>query len=409
MAGIAALAAAYVLSQFYRSFLAVLTPALATEIGADATDLSLASGTWFVVFALMQFAIGVWLDRYGPRRTASFMLALGAAGGAFFFASATAPWMVVVAMGLIGLGCAPILMSSVFIFAHRFSPARLAVLTSWLMALGMMGNVVGATPLAAAADLLGWRQVLAGFGGFTFAVATAIFIFLEDPPTEKHASATAGFSGYLELLRLRDLWPIFPLSAVTTAAAVGIRGLWAGPYLIDVYGAQALQIGQVTLFMALAMAAGSFLYGPLDTLLGTRKWIVVTGNTIAVVALAWFAAIPVLPLGAVVFLLVTIGLCSGGYGILLAHSRAFFPPHLTGRGVTLLNFFSIGGIGAMQFATGAVVAAAAVPAEPVVAYRSLFLFYAVVQAFALLIYLGSRDVVPERLLKASAESAGTRS
>jgi hypothetical protein len=42
MAGIAALAIAYVLSQFYRSFLAVLTPVLTAELGATKTDLSLA-------------------------------------------------------------------------------------------------------------------------------------------------------------------------------------------------------------------------------------------------------------------------------------------------------------------------------------------------------------------------------
>ena len=47
MAGIAALAIGYVLSQFYRSFLAVLTPALTTELGMTKVDLSVASGAWF--------------------------------------------------------------------------------------------------------------------------------------------------------------------------------------------------------------------------------------------------------------------------------------------------------------------------------------------------------------------------
>ena len=66
MAGIAALAVAYVLSQFYRSFLAVLTPALTAELGATKADLSLASGVYFLTFALAQFPIGVSLDRFGP-------------------------------------------------------------------------------------------------------------------------------------------------------------------------------------------------------------------------------------------------------------------------------------------------------------------------------------------------------
>src|SRR5262245_20366604 len=118
MAGIAALAIAYVLSQFYRSFLAVLTPALTAELGATKAQLSLASGAFFIAFALAQFAIGVSLDRFGPKRTASLLLALGGAGGAFVFAVAFKPWMITAAMVLIGIGCAPILMATLFIFAR---------------------------------------------------------------------------------------------------------------------------------------------------------------------------------------------------------------------------------------------------------------------------------------------------
>ncbi|MFZ1681844.1 MAG: MFS transporter, partial [Rhizobiaceae bacterium] len=62
MAGIAALALAYVLSQLYRTFLAVLTPVLGADLGASKSDLALASGAWFAVFAAMQFAVGIALD-----------------------------------------------------------------------------------------------------------------------------------------------------------------------------------------------------------------------------------------------------------------------------------------------------------------------------------------------------------
>jgi MFS family permease len=126
MAGIAALGIAYVLSQFYRSFLAVLTPALTLELGATKSDLSLASGAWFAAFALLQFVVGVSLDKYGPKITVATMLAVCGGGGALVFGLATAPWMIVVAMALLGAGCAPVLMASIFIFAHSYPPARLA-------------------------------------------------------------------------------------------------------------------------------------------------------------------------------------------------------------------------------------------------------------------------------------------
>lgn len=395
MAGIAALALAYVLSQFYRSFLAVLTPALTAELGATKADLSIASGAWFVAFALAQFGIGVSLDRYGPRRTASILFAIGGAGGAFLFAVAGTPWMVTAAMALIGIGCAPVLMASVFIFARAYSPARLAILTSWLVAFGSAGNVIGASPLAAAAEAFGWRPVMMALGVISLAVAIATAMLVRDPPRLAEADSDGGgFSGYLELLRLRVLWPIIPITALNYAPAAGIRGLWSGPYLTEVHAADALTIGQVTLFMALAMVAGSFIYGPLDQLFKTRKWVAVVGNTLGVAAIAWLALNPATGIPEATMALVIIGITGGSYGLLMAHARAFLPAHLTGRGVTLMNFFSIGGVGVMQFATGAVVTARTVPGDPAAAYQSLFVFYAVLLAATIVVYLFARDAKP---------------
>jgi len=408
MAGLAALAVAYVLSQFYRSFLAVLTPSLIAELGATKAQLSLASGAWFVAFALSQFAVGVSLDRYGPKRTAAVMLALGGGGGAVMFAGATEPWMVTAAMTMIGIGCAPVLMASVFIFARTFSPARLAILISWLIGVGSLGNVIGASPLAAAADAFGWRPVMIGLGVVTLATAVAILIFVNDP--ERHAGGEGdnGFAGYIELLRLKALWPLIPLVGLNYAAAAGIRGLWAGPYLTDVYGADALMIGQVTLFMALAMVVGNFVYGPLDTLFGTRKWVAVVGNAISLAALVAIALNPVSGIAVATAMLVVIGVAGASFGLLMAHGRAFLPPHLTGRGVTLLNFFSIGTVGLMQFATGGVVTVSAVPGEPAAAFQALFWFYAAMLAFAIVVYLFARDARPEKA-PAELKEAGSRS
>lgn len=395
MAGIAALAVAYVLSQFYRSFMAVLTPVLTTELGMSKVDLSVASGAWFAMFALAQFAVGIWLDRFGPRRTASIMLGVFAGCGALLFSAASAPWMVVAAMALIGLGCAPVLMSALFIYARNYSPGRFAVLASWTIAFGTAGNVIGAAPLAEAAQIFGWRTAMVALGIFTVATAGAVFVFVRDPARPEGATGSVGLSGYAELLRIRWLWPLMPLTALNYAPATGIRGLWSGPYLADVYGADSLLIGEVTMLMALAMVGGAFLYGPLDQIFRTRKWVAVSGNTVTVLTLVVFALHPMPGIAASTLLLVVIGLAGGSYGLLMAHARAFVPAHLTGRGVTLMNFFSIGGVGMMQFATGGVVTAWSVPGEPTSGYVALFAFYAIMVGLALLIYLFSRDAKPE--------------
>lgn len=396
MAGLVALVIGYMLSQFYRAFLAVLTPSLILDLGATNADLALASGAWFITFALSQLIIGVGLDRYGPKRTAGLMLALGGGGGAFLFAVANTPSTIIAAMALIGIGCAPLLMAAMFIFAHSWPPARLVILTSWMIGLGSLGNVIGASPLAVATELFGWRAVMVGLAVLTLLIAAAILMLVRDPEILHENTGKAGFSGYLEILRIRALWPIFALMAFNYAPSGGIRGLWAGPYMADVYGLDALAIGQAVLFMALAIIAGNFVYGPLDVLLRTRKWVAVGGNLILVGALVLLALYPSGGVFLSTILLMVIGLAGASFGLLMAHGRAFIPEHLTGRGITLLNFISIGSVGLMQFVTGAVVENSTVAGQPAAAYSVLFWFYAVTLGLAVFIYLWSRDAKPER-------------
>lgn len=396
MAGFASLIFAYTLSQFFRSFLAVLTPALSADLGATKGDLSLASGAWFAAFAASQFVVGVALDRYGPRLTAGVLLAIGGGGGAMLFGLASAPWMLIVAMAMIGMGCAPVLMASVFIFSHAYSPARLAVLISTVIGIGSLGNVIGAAPLAAAAESFGWRGVMIALSLIALATAAAILMFVRDPKVENHGPSS-GFAGYFELLKIRALWPLIPITAINYAPAAGIRGLWVGPYLGEVYQASVLDIGNVTLVMALAMVAGSFIYGPLDQVFRTRKWVAIAGNSLSVAGLAFMALHVGQGILGDTILLAMIGVCGMSYGLLMAHARAFLPPHLTGRGVTLMNFFSIGGVGVMQFATGAVVTWTTDPADSAAAYSALFAFYVAVLGMALLVYLFSRDAPPGRV------------
>ena len=98
--GISALVLAYVLSQFYRAFLAVMTPVLTQDLGVSAADLASASGWWFLAFAAMQVPVGAWLDRVGPRLTTGVLLGLGAAG-AVLFAQASGALQIKLAMALI--------------------------------------------------------------------------------------------------------------------------------------------------------------------------------------------------------------------------------------------------------------------------------------------------------------------
>lgn len=393
--GIVALCVAYVLSQFYRSFLAVLVPYLTDELAMTPSDLASASGAWFAAFALAQFPIGMWLDRYGPRRTAAWLLAAAGAGGAALFAMAQSPMQVTIAMCLIGIGCAPVLMASFYLFARQFSAASFATLGSTFVAVGTLGNIAGSAPMALAVETFGWRQSLWMLCAVTLLTAVAIFYVVRDPEREGEADGQNG--SYLELLRTRALWPILPCIFLGYAVAAGIRGLWVGPYMRDVHGLDATGIGAIALTMAIALSLGSLIYGPLDRIFNSRKWVVIGGNLVVAGAALALAVAPRMPVAAATALFAVIGVFGASYVVQMAHGKAFVPAHMTGRGVTLMNFFSIGGVGVMQFATGNVVERLGPAREGgnwTHAYSALFAFYAITLLVVLAVYLFSRDAKP---------------
>lgn len=390
-AGLAFLVAAYVLSQFYRAFLAVLAPVLGAELGIGAGDLALASSVWFGVFAAMQIPIGIALDRVGPRRTAGWLHLIGGGGGAVLLASAQSPGAVIGAMALLGVGCAPVLMAGLYIFARTYPVAVFGSLAGAMLGVGSAGNLASSAPFAILAEALGWRVSVGLLAGVTIGVAAGILAFVRDPaPVEAPVSGDG--TGLKAVLRQRALWVLVPLMVVNYAPAAGIRGLWAGPYLGETYELGPGGIGVVTFWMAAAMIAGNLAYGPLERLAGTRKWVIVGGNALGAGCLLALGLVDLPGVRAAVWLLAGVGFFGASFPLVIAHARSYFPPHLVGRAVTLVNLMTIGGVSLLQFASGrvhgAVVAQGGAGAAP---FQAIFVMFGCLVLIGCAVYAAAQD------------------
>jgi predicted MFS family arabinose efflux permease len=281
-------------------------------------------------------------------------------------------------------------MASFYIFARQYSAAVFATLAGAVVGIGSLGNIAASLPLAWAADLWGWRGTSIALAVATVAVALALFAFIQDPEKVERNEANKG--SLLDILKMPAIWLVLPMALVNYAPAAGLRGTWAGPYFSQVHGLDAAGIGQVTLFMGLAMIVGNLSYGPMDRLFGTRKWVVLVGNTAAASCLLGLAFLPGSTLVSAALLFALAGLFGSSFPMIMAHGRAFIPPHLAGRGVTLLNLFGIGGAGLIQFASGPLFRSFRASAgSPEQAYQTLFLTFAVFVLVGCAIYLFSKD------------------
>ncbi|AXI49544.1 MULTISPECIES: MFS transporter [unclassified Sulfitobacter] len=385
--GVALLGLGYVLSQFFRAFLAVLSPSLRVDLGATPEDLAFASGLWFFSFAAMQLPVGWALDTVGPRRTAASLLLVGGGGGAALFAVATQPLHINLAMVLIGIGCAPVLMGAYYIFAREFAPSRFVVLASVMVGIGTLGNLVASYPMAIAAETIGWRASLWGLCAITTLTAVGIWSVVRDPATPEGEQR----GSLLGVFKIKALWFIFPIMSVSYAQVGALRGLWIGPYFEDVFAANAHQIGWATLLMGIAMVAGSLAYGPLDRVIGSTKWVIVGGTALNLAALVALMLFPDSGIILATALMAAVGFFGATYAVIIAHGRSFMPPQLVGRGMTLLNLCSIGGVGVAQFLSGRVYAASQPAVTAQAPYVMIFTLFAGLMAAGLFVYLFSRD------------------
>jgi sugar phosphate permease len=345
---------AYLFSQFFRSFLAVVSADLARDLAIGPAELGILASAWFFAFAAAQFLVGYLLDTAGPRRTMSGLL-LAAVAGALLFSASTDFRASVAAMALIGLGCSPLLMGSLYLFGRLWPAGRFAVLAGLLVGFGNFGNIVAGTPLAWSAATFGWRPSMAAIGLAAAVAAALLFRFVADPPPAARDPAERGgiLRDLVAVLKLRALWATFPLHLAGYAMIATERGLWVGPYLRDVLGLGAIPAGNVILAMSLGMALGAMACGPADRLAGGPKRPAIVACAVTALlflALAWLADPTV---RAATALFAAIGFFGLSYSLLLGHGRLFFPDHLLGRGVTTLNFLAIGGAGLAQALTGA--------------------------------------------------------
>ena len=380
--GIAILCIAYILSQFFRSFLAVLSSVLANDIGAQPDDLAYALGLLFFVFAVMQIPVGWGLDRFGPRIVSSVLLLIGGGGGAFLFASAQNPGHINLSMALLGVGCSPILMASYYIFARNYSPKIFATLAATFLGIGSLGTLIGASPLTYFVGILGWRDAVELIGIFTIFISLFLLFTVKNPDIKFESSVSSG--GFWSILKSKDILLIAPIAIICYAPVAGLRGIWLGPYFEKMFEASIDEIGTIGLIMSLGMIFGTFFYGPLDRIFKTRKWIVLIGNFICLLSVAALSFLPEVSYNFAIISFALIGFFGMSFPVVVAHGRSFVPMELSGRGVTLMNLFAIGGVGVLQALSGLVF-------ERTGDFGAVFSVYFILILIGLVVYFWSKD------------------
>ncbi len=349
-------AAGYYCSFLFRNVNSVVFPELTQQFGLSPGTLGLLTSAYFITFAGAQLPLGMLMDRYGPRRVNATMLLVAAVGAVAFSQAAGLPGLLL-GRTLIGLGVAVCLMSSMTAFVIWFPRERTATLFGWMLFVGSCGALSATKPVEMLLRVTDWRSVFLWFSAMAVLASLAIFSFVPEKAAAKAPTPLREqFAVIASIFRNRGFWSIAFAAALVQGVAIGLLGLWAGPWMRDVAGLQRADMATHLLMAAAAFGVGGVLCGTLTDRLARRRvppvFTYFAGCVVCTVCL--------LPIalgytrGAVWFWGLFLGFSAFGslcYPLLATR----FPVEITGRVVTAVNLVTFSLAFMVQFGVGAII------------------------------------------------------
>ncbi len=383
-------AAGYLLSYALRAINAVIAPALVADLGLSNADLGLLSSAYFLSFATLQLPLGVWLDRYGARRTESALLLCAAAGAALFASShsLTGLWC---GRALIGVGVSACLMAAFQAYRQWFAVERQSQLASWMLVAGTSGALSATLPVTLALPLIGWRGVFWIVAAALVLVSAAIFFLLADVERQFRQPAATGAAGvgYGQIFGSRLFWRFGLVGLANHGTFFAIQTLWAGPWLATVLGKSSAATSSL-LFVLNAVLMLSYLALGWAAPRLARRSEAVMALGLAGALLAQLLLISTGSAGTWLTLLL-LALCVPVTTLVQSHAALAFPAALSGRANTAYNLMLFVGAFAAQWGIGVLAdLAAARGAGPADALRWAFAICLAVQTAAFVQFLVQR-------------------
>ncbi|WP_213285007.1 MFS transporter [Bradyrhizobium sp. sGM-13] len=370
-----ALACGHMLSTLLRTIPAISLDVMAADFKTPSQTLAGLTSIYHFAFAASQIPVGAAMDRFGVRPVSLGLLA-GTIVGALASGLATGPESFLFGQFLLGVATSGMLMCPMTLAAKQMSAARFGLWSGIILSIGNIGMLLSSSPLALVVEQWGWR---AGFwisAGFGAVVAVAVFALVPKQPAA-HADDSSPLSQMAEVLRIglsRPLRGLIALSLVSLAASLVLRGLWGGPWLMEVKGLGRIEAGNALGLFTLALIVGPLLIGILDRNIGHRREVLAAAHCFVALLLALMAAgAPHYPLSELfgmtampprldTVLLVMIGIAISAQPLLFGMTRQLAGAQNAGKALSAVNLAFFLGAALMQSATGVVAAVLGLPA-----------------------------------------------
>ncbi|MFQ5846209.1 MAG: MFS transporter [Candidatus Methylomirabilales bacterium] len=267
-----AASALYLLVNFHRFALGVISDQLMAAFAIAAVGLGGLSSLYFYLYALLQLPAGILADTWGPRRTITASAVIMAVGSLVFGAAQNLT-MAYVGRFLIGVGVAAVFVNILKLLADWFPPRFFATMTGLTTTVGFLGGFVASGPFAHVVEAVGWRWGFHGVGILTAVIGLGCIGLIRDRAAPSPVVTETRVLGPLwAVLKAPETWPVFFAKVGITGTFLAFFALWGPPYLMQVYGLTRAEAGTLNSLGLLGFIAGGTVIGFLsDRLFQQRK------------------------------------------------------------------------------------------------------------------------------------------
>ncbi|MDP7029241.1 MAG: MFS transporter [Phycisphaerales bacterium] len=338
-------AATFFLYEFFvRVMPSVILSDLSTELKSTPVDLSGSLSIYLWVYAPMQLVVGGLFDRFG----AKFLLVGAAAivgGGCLIFSGASGLESIGLARGMAGFGSAFAFVGAVYVATVWFPPSRLALIAGITTAVGMLGEVIGQTPMVDAVATWGWRDVVmaAGWAGVGVAVLLLLIIpprpdWFHDRFTEEDETNIGILRGIATVLGNWKIWAVGVISAVIYQPLSVVAAMWGNTFMETAGGYTAEQASFATIMLAVGWLIGCPLAGMVSDRMESRRWPLIVGSVGGGVTMLLFMWPEMLGYTGLLTVMLIGGLLTSTQAVTFAVAMELSPKALRGTAIACTNF-----------------------------------------------------------------------
>jgi sugar phosphate permease len=346
----------YVLVYFHRLCPAVVAVDMMRDLNAGAALTGFLGAAYFYPYAVMQLPAGLLSDSWGPRKTITLFFILAFFGSLLLGLAPSVSWAIL-GRTAVGFGVAMLFVPAMKILAVWFTQKEFGFMTGILMAMGGVGSLTAATPLAALSAGIGWRLSFVVVGCFTLILAGMVWIFVRDKPmiqgkvNSSHRMQPNGASislgeGIRRVITLPAFWPLGIWFFFDCAVFFSFGGLWGGPYLMQVYNMTRGEAGRILSMLAIGMIIGSPLLSYISSSVVKGRKPVIVISSIVVLILTGFLAFFTdrIPVSGMYGICLGLGIFSSAIVVIgFTANKELFPVRIAGTATGLVNLFPFAG------------------------------------------------------------------